>query len=556
MRGAVLSLLLVLTATWACAARATLTTYLEPRILDEMDTVRLTIRADGSAQSESPDFTPLEEDFEILGNQTSSRISSINGRTTASVEYQLNLRPKHTGEITVPSLVIGSERTEPIRVVVRPMDPSIKDQISKMVFFETELSANPVYVQAETVLTRRLFYSQGVQIYSDLPGVPEVANAVVIPLGETQSRSVLRDGQRYGVIEQRFAIFPEQSGDLTVPAISVTSSVRIQTGGRTRRSGIRVSTDPIELQVRPIPASYPADAPWLPATDVQVTQHWTPDASTVDVGDPLAFEITVEATGNRGSAIPPTPLPLPDDRFKVYPEAPVVDESPRGATVTGTRTEHYALIPTKPGPVTVPPITITWWDTAADRLRHASVDVPSLNVVGAPTPVAPDVEPPVEPNVTPQAAPIEPVRSHPGAWVWPVAVALLVLIGVSALYRLYRRYGDRLPKPPGLDLSAGRERRQCWRALKRATGTADPSRYRQALAAYLAATGDRSPAAALAAFRNEPGAAASMRALDRAIYAPQTQAPPDMAAITQLARDLSRRRRSGTQDEELPALYG
>jgi hypothetical protein len=515
VRGAVLSLLLVLTATWACAARATLTTYLEPRILDEMDTVRLTIRADGSAQSESPDFTPLEEDFEILGNQTSSRISSINGRTTASVEYQLNLRPKHTGEITVPSLVIGSERTEPIRVVVRPMDPSIKDQISKMVFFETELSANPVYVQAETVLTRRLFYSQGVQIYSDLPGVPEVANAVVIPLG-----------------------------------------VRIQTGGRTRRSGIRVSTDPIELQVRPIPASYPADAPWLPATDVQATQHWTPDASTVDVGDPLAFEITVEATGNRGSAIPPTPLPLPDDRFKVYPEAPVVDESPRGATVTGTRTEHYALIPTKPGPVTVPPITITWWDTAADRLRYASVDVPSLNVVGAPTPVAPDVEPPVEPNVTPQAAPIEPVRSHPGAWVWPVAVALLVLIGVSALYRLYRRYGDRLPKPPGLDLSAGRERRQCWRALKRATGTADPSRYRQALAAYLAATGDRSPAAALAAFRNEPGAAASMRALDRAIYAPQTQAPPDMAAITQLARDLSRRRRSGTQDEELPALYG
>ena len=42
-----------------------------------------------------------------------------------------------------------------------------------MVFFQTQLSRNPVYVQAETVLLRRLFYSQGVQIYSDLPGIRE-----------------------------------------------------------------------------------------------------------------------------------------------------------------------------------------------------------------------------------------------------------------------------------------------------------------------------------------------------------------------------------------------
>jgi hypothetical protein len=229
------SLVLALSLLTASAAWSALRTFLEPRLIDEMDTVRLTIRADGTAQSEAPDLTPLMDDFEVLGNQTSSRISSVNGRTIASVEYQISLRPRRTGELLVPSLKIGDEFSEEIRLAVRPLDPALKETIENMVFFEAELSRNPVYVQAQTILTRRLFYSQGVQIYSDLPGVPEVDSAVVIPLGETQSRSVIRGGQRYGVIEQKFALFPEQSGRLIIPSISVTSSVRLQTAGRTRR---------------------------------------------------------------------------------------------------------------------------------------------------------------------------------------------------------------------------------------------------------------------------------------------------------------------------------
>ena len=145
----------------ACAvlpqiAQATLKTFVEPRLMDEMDTIRLTIRKEGSNQSDPPDLTPLEQDFEVLGSQTSSRISSINGRTMASVEYQISLRPRRTGELTVPSLAIGGEQSEEIVIRVRPMDPAIMDAISRMVFFETELSTNPVYVQAETVLPMTL----------------------------------------------------------------------------------------------------------------------------------------------------------------------------------------------------------------------------------------------------------------------------------------------------------------------------------------------------------------------------------------------------------------
>ncbi|MGE0623309.1 MAG: BatD family protein [Pseudomonadales bacterium] len=545
----------VLTALPSAAA---LVTYLEPRIVDEMETVRLVIRAEGTAQAEAPDFSPLDEDFDVLGNQTSSRISSINGRTVASVEYQLNLRPKRTGEIVVPSLAIGGERTEPIRLVVRPLDPAVRESIEKMVFFETELSANPVYVQAQTVLTRRLYYSQGVQIYSDLPGVPDVAHAVVIPLGETQSRSVLRDGQRYGVIEQRFALFPERSGSLTIPSISVTSSVRVQAGGRTRRSGVRVSTEAIELTVKPIPASYPADAAWLPATEVSLTQRWLPPREAIDVGEPLTFELDVRATGNRGSAIPPIPLPLPPERFKIYPEAPVMEETARDGTIIGDRRTRYALIPTEPGALDVPPLVLTWWDTDSDRLRQARVAVAELTITGMATP-SPPVAVPETGISEPDPVPAPPSRTATPPWLVTTLVAAAVAIAAVALLRIFWR-GDGPSLPGWMPRRAGHEHRLAWRELRSATAGSDPAAYRRALCTYLASGYHLPPAEALAAFRGEADVAPRLDALDRAIYARRTARAdagrPDMESLTLLAREALRRRRRRPDTGALPALYG
>lgn len=545
---------------------ATLKTFVEPRLVDEMDTVRLTIRKEGSNQSEPPDLTVLDQNFEVLGSQTSSRISSINGRTTASVEYQISLRPRHTGELTIPSLSIGGEQSEAVVVHVRPLDPAVMDAIKGMVFFETELSNNPVYVQAETVLTRRLFYSQGVQIYSDLPGTPEIENAVVIPLGEAQSRSVLRGGRRYGVIEQQFALFPEQSGSLTIPAISVTSSVRLQSQGRSRRSGIRVSTEEIALTVKPIPAAYPADAAWLPAREVSLSQRWTPRLPTVEVGEPLTFQISVRAEGNRGSAIPPMPLPLPEDQFKIYPEAPEMDETADTGTVAGTRRQRFALIPTRPGPVMVPELSLTWWDTEADRLRETRIAVADLRITGQAAKPAPPPE--TRPADDSESVPVaeEPLITRPGPF-WPILIsAVLAVMLIGVLVWLARRFThffasfftslyDRFPF---LDRRSVAERRRLTRALLAASRSSDLTRFHQALVAYLCGLYDLSPGAALQKFRQLSEAQPLLRELEQASYAQhgKDSSSPDLVMLTALARAEAKRLASNRKAPELPPLYG
>ena len=344
--------------------RATIT----PRIVDEMETARLTLRVSDTAETEKLDLTSLHTDFEVLGTQTSSQYHSKNGRVESFVEYQINLRPTRTGEITVPPIDIAGESSKPLTLTVRSLDPGVKQAIDRMVFFETDVSPNPVYVQAQTVLTRRLFYSNGVQIYADLPGTPDVTDAVIVPLGDTRSLNLLRDGRRYSVIEQRFAIFPERSGTLIIPEIAITSSVRVQSGDRIRRSGVRIAAEALTVEVMPIPSSYPTDQPWLPATGIRLNDTWTPSAPSYEIGDPVNRKIMVLATDNVGSAIPPLGVTLPASNFRLYPETPVLNDDSSGDIVIGARLENYAIIPTHPGQVYIPPIELTWWDTNNERV--------------------------------------------------------------------------------------------------------------------------------------------------------------------------------------------
>jgi len=380
VRGLILALLAVL----AAPAAAELTATLEPRIVDEFDTARLTIRATGTNQTTALDLEALEEDFEVLTTQSSSQYRSINGRVESWVEYQVLLRPTRSGDLTVPPVGVGGEATEPLTLRVRGMSAELRQAIERMVFFETELTRDPVYVQSQTVLIRRLYYSSGAQIYSDLPGMPEIPGAIVTPLGETTSTATIRDGQRYGVIEQRFAILPERSGVLDIPAISVTSSVRLRADGRTRRTGVRVATEPLTVEVLPIPPEYPADHPWLPAESVSLSETWTPDTRRMEVGEPLRRSLRAEVLGNVASAIPPLTAALPDDHFRRYPEPPEISDDERGNSIRGLREQAYSIIPTAPGTVPLAATEVVWWDVDARAVRTARAPGRTMTITGAP----------------------------------------------------------------------------------------------------------------------------------------------------------------------------
>ena len=370
-------------AVIGAVAHAAVTMQLNTLQVEENERILLTLRIDRNDADKEPDFSALEKDFSLLNRPSrSSQFQSINGRITAWTDWKLYIQPKRAGRVVVPPITYEGETTLPQSILVTPLDPSVKRDLQQRVFFETSTSPEDPYVQAQITFVRRLLYSEGTQIYGEIPDTPKIENAVVVQLGTPTSRAVERFGQRYSMIEQRYAIFPESSGTLTIPRANVTGSVRTIINQRIRRNSLSVTADPITLNVRPIPASYPADQPWFPARDVQVIDAWDADPLVFRVGEPISQSIIVSSSGTTGSIIPPVDYELPSSHFRIYPEQPDISDNPSANDLQGVRSQNFSLIPITAGTTQLPRIKVTWWDTESDQLRIAELPMRSITISG------------------------------------------------------------------------------------------------------------------------------------------------------------------------------
>ena len=422
------SLLLVVSimpaSLWAAASA-----QLSSDDIDELENVRLTIRASETRQTETLDLSPLEADFTVLGTNTSSQYRFINGREQSWVDYQITLQPKRTGMLTVPAIQVGRDTTPTLRLRVRELSKATRQAIEEMVFFETELSQQRIYVQQQLVYIRRLVYSAGVQLYSDLPGAPELAGAVVLTMGEPRSGEVTRNGRKYSMVEQRYAIFPETSGALVIDAINLTASVRMREGNRVSRKGVRISTDREQILVDPVPASYPSHLPGLPAESVVLHQEIN-DTGPLDVGDTIQHELLVHIRGNVGSIAPPLPLGLDEQQFRSYPHNPVIEDETNGGTVVGARLQTTDIVPVKPGNLAVGEQQLHWWNTRTNRLEIATAPAIQLQVTGAAAAGSNPATAPAPPASTAAEPQLDsPTEVEPRNWLLIIGVGL----GLAAL---------------------------------------------------------------------------------------------------------------------------
>ena len=427
-------------------SHAELSARLSSPQVDETQTLELTIRSDSRDAQGAPDLSGLAEDFEVLTTRTSNQYRIINGNVQAWNEWIIALRPLRIGTLTIPALSYRGEQTQPQELRVVPLDPEVKRQMGNRVFFETSTEPESPYVQAQLIFTRRLLYTDGTQIYGEMPDTPKVENAVVIPLGNATSSQVERDNQRYGMIEQRYALFPERSGELTIPGATVSGSVRMNVNGRLRRNGVRVIAEPVTLDVKPIPDSYPQNVPWLPATRVDLLEAWDTSPPVFALGEPLSQTLIVRAYAATGSIIPPLDYSIPDSHFRSYPEQPELVDNQRADGLVGTRTRTWSLIPTTAGQVTLPLVELTWFDTQRNQVRVSRLPSRKVDIQGDPTAMTnPDT--PASNEAIAEASPEQSVSAAERGVFGTAATLLIGLLLGLALWLLYPRLSHRFNWP-------------------------------------------------------------------------------------------------------------
>lgn len=353
---------------WADSATASL----DRSITTSQESVQLTIHVDGSADSD-PDLSVLRKDFEVLAQSQSSSYSIINGHIKRSKDWQITLLPKHTGSLSIPAISLGNMMTHALSLKVLDANAQMPQQQNQDIFLKMTANTSTVMVQAQVLLTVQLF--RAVNLTQAQLSEPESPHAIIKRLGKDKNYETVFNQRRYVVTERRYALFPQQSGALHIPAVVMSGQISngmgfFNQGGRV----IRIRSKGIDLDVQPMPATWNRSQAWLPASSVTLREIPNPhDADSLHVGDSLTRTIEIRVHGLTAEQLPPLlPQHLPQG-WKQYPDKPELTTEADEHGVVGIRREKVALIPTQSGDLSLPAIDVTWWNTQTQRVEHATV---------------------------------------------------------------------------------------------------------------------------------------------------------------------------------------
>ncbi|MYC26152.1 MAG: protein BatD [Gammaproteobacteria bacterium] len=354
-------------------AFAEVTTTLSRNEISEIERVWLTIRLEGVPPREEPDFSALNDDFDIL-SQSSERASRLeNNQYTSSKTWTLALKPKRVAELKIPSFEISTYTTEELTLNVIPVSDELKEKLDQEVFWITKVDRQEQYVHGGIHVVRKLYYSNNVILARmsrrGLPAPTDIDNAHIVDLGIQSPDWVPRNGRTYRVHTQEFVIFAEKSGSLSLPRTSVTVNITFD-----NRSVARVvHTDSHELTILPRPEEYPADVPWLPATNVVITDDLGQlDLSDLVVGDSFSRLITIEALESFSTGIPQIEVELPEG-MRSYPTTPDFRNEILGNKIIGSRTDEQAYVVTQTGELQIPDAELVWWNTNTKQVERSII---------------------------------------------------------------------------------------------------------------------------------------------------------------------------------------
>ncbi|MBS0382404.1 MAG: BatD family protein, partial [Proteobacteria bacterium] len=198
-------------------------------------------------------------------------------------------------------------------------------------------------------------------------------------------------------------------------------------------SPVRATAPVTRLDARAAPAG--AGKPWLPARGVQLQLTGLPADGKLDAGAPLTVTLSISADGQPAGALPEPELP-PIAGARVYPDQTRDSTDDSGQWLQGTRTRSFAIVPDRNGALTLPAITLDWWNVTRDSAEQARVPAHTLavsGVVASPSaPVPPAVAAPVGSSATRVAPAASAATVRGGAVAAPslwrnVALASLLL---------------------------------------------------------------------------------------------------------------------------------
>lgn len=410
--------------------------------LNESFTLKITV---DTAIDVEPNADDLEEDFYVGTRSQLSNTTIVNGQISRSRTWTYVLMAKREGDLVIPPVRIGSEQSEPVPIRVTPPSTTLPGEAD--IFVTTEVDHATSYVQAQVLYTVKVYRAVATrQPRLSEPSMDGV-EVLIESAGEERTYESILGGKAYNVVERIYALFPQESGSISIAPARFEA--RVLRDGRITGRKIYES-DPIDVVVNPIPPP-PDDFPeavWFPAKSVVITEDWSRDQGGLPAGEPITRHITVTALGQLSTQIPVIE-PGVSDALKLYPDKPEFRDTAEALGMRAVRRDQYAMIGVAAGEVQLSSILLPWWSIDDAEWQIASLPGSTLNILPSATAA------PVQPVSTEVATPpsddeggVSPDIIYNDFWRY-VSVGLAGLWVMTLIaWWTSRRPADNTPKEP------------------------------------------------------------------------------------------------------------
>ncbi len=341
-----------------------------------------------------PDFTVLDEHFYRGQISQLSNTSIVNAQIRRSRTWSIALMAKATGKQDIPAIVVGNEKSQPISVTIN--EPANAPPGEADVFITSEVDQTQAYVQSQVLYRFKVYRAVATRQEGRRDPVITGAEVLLERAGDERSYEAILNGRAYNVIERVLAIYPQASGEITISPARFEARV-LRDGRITGRKVFESEQHTVKILPIPAPPAEFADAAWLPARDVRLSEEWSREPNEVAAGEPVTRKVTISALGQIETQIPALEPPEVDG-MNIYADKPDLTRLYEAEGIRGVRRDQYAMIGVRGGQVEIPELEVPWWDIEVGEWRIATLPARTIEIQ------APDVDAHVPAPAAPASA--------------------------------------------------------------------------------------------------------------------------------------------------------
>ena len=366
--------------------------------MDEQATLQVVIS--GSVQNLPAPRIPTLPMFEVYSQGRSSNISIVNGQVSSSLTYQYLLLPQKPGIFPIShiSMVYNNKRYEGNTVELTVLNngtattPKLsyesqgKNGQKKDYFLEAVVDKKNPYVNEQVTLTLKFYIT--VQYY----GSPQLSEPTTTGfwtevLGNKTPYYQRVGNRNYKVVERQYALFPTQTGKLTIGRAAIKTTVAIQSRNRDPFSvfgnifnqgrNVTIRSRPVTIDVKPLPEK--GKPKNFSGTIGKFNISATANKYSVEVNQPVSVTVKISGTGNIKSVAEPVMPQLTD--FRIYKESSNENIAKQNGKISGTKIYKEVFIPKRPGKLQIPSIGFNYFDPQQSKYKKIATRPINLNVI-------------------------------------------------------------------------------------------------------------------------------------------------------------------------------